>query len=113
MRRHAAAAVWDEVPPGEPWTATLYASPSSPPSAISTPTTTPCSCRVSTANRLEHKCTSASRTSSSRGATVLRCSMDNERQSTRLPEVRRSAAPDSQLFSHLIHIVDCPGGHCH
>ena len=40
MRRHAAAAVSDEAPPGEPWTATLYAWPSSPPSAMSTPTTT-------------------------------------------------------------------------
>ena len=77
MRRRAAAAVWDEAPPGEPWTATLYASPSSPPSVMSTPTTTPCSCRVSTANRLEHKCTSVSRTSSTRGATVLRCSTDS------------------------------------
>src|SRR6185312_11635379 len=38
--------------PGAPWTATLSASPSSPPSVMSTPTTTPSSCRVSTANRL-------------------------------------------------------------
>jgi hypothetical protein len=64
-------------PPAGRWTPTLYASPSSPPSAMSTPTTTHGSCRVSTANRLEHKCTSVSRTSSTRGATVLRCSTDS------------------------------------
>jgi hypothetical protein len=69
--------------------ATLYAWPSSPPSAMSTPTTTHCSCRVSTANRLAHKWITVSTTSSMRGATVLRCSTDNERQLTQLPEVRR------------------------
>ena len=70
MRRRAAAVVWDAAPPAGRWTATLYALPWSPPFAMSTPTTTPCSCRVSTANRLAHTCTSVSRTSSTRGATV-------------------------------------------
>ena len=64
------------------WIATPYASPSLPPSAMSRPTTTPCSCRVSTANRLEHKCTNVSRTSSTRGATVLRCSTRASRGET-------------------------------
>jgi hypothetical protein len=36
---------------------------------------------------------------------VWRCSTNNERQSA------RSAAPGSQLFSDLVHIVDCHGGH--
>src|SRR6476661_6021921 len=62
----------------------------------------PCSCPVSTGNRLARKCISVSRTSSTRGATVLRCSTDSERQSTR--------PPGSQPFSDLVHIVDCPGG---
>ena len=52
----------------------------------STPTTTPCSCRVSTANRLEHKCTTVSRTSSMPGATVLRCSANN---AAWRPDIRR------------------------
>ena len=54
--------------------ATPYASPSLPPSAMSRPTTTPCSCRVRP--RIGWGTgTSVSRTSSTHGATVLRCSI--------------------------------------
>jgi hypothetical protein len=103
--RHAAAGVWVAAPPGEPWTATLYAWPSSPPSAMSTPTTTPCSCRVSTANRRAHKFTSVSKTSSMHGATVLRCSTDSVSASPshaqHRPQLRRgvSIASRQQLLT--------------
>jgi AAA ATPase domain/Adenylate and Guanylate cyclase catalytic domain len=40
-------------PPGEPWTATLYASPSSRPSAMSTQSTTHCSCQAQVHQRVE------------------------------------------------------------
>ncbi len=55
-QRHAAVAGSDAARPGRPWTPTPYASPSQRQSGTSTPDTTSCSCRASTAKRLETRC---------------------------------------------------------
>ena len=93
MRRYAAAAVWDEAPPGERWTAMLYASPSLPPSAMSRLLRRPA--HVGSRPRIGSSTSApACRGVVNAGATVSRCSTDSHNRAS--PFMARPTSPTSK-----------------